>query len=186
MKSTTTKRQLSSSTPNTTTMSFRHESKTMKTLNLLRGEQQPYEVTPTNSEDEDDDSTDQSNRDDEEFKTFHGIQSQNDHDHHSDLYRPLTPEEADEDQLAEFFTALDFDISFGALPLTQVQCETDATIHNDSKTLEEQHTSKRRRLLISSYSCEEEGDDGRDLNLQRKRRAPSMSSNQTQKYHDFF
>merc|ERR1719343_1255232 len=82
----------------------------------------------------------------------------------SDLYLPLTYDEADEDQLAELFRTLDIDVSFGGF---------DTYINNISKVSidSERHSTKRRRLSNSadSYasSFSDDADDYDGTGLQR-------------------
>ena len=80
-----------------------------------------------------------------------------------DLYTPLAPEEADEDQLAEFFKALDVDVLFGeccfTLPLLLTDDDDKIEVASNSDiTTTERHASKRIRMssggdsFSSSYS----------------------------------
>ena len=95
-------------------MKMNLSSKSMTPLTSLRQEQEPYNITPLNSEDEDNVSTIQNTYDEKGSAITNMIQSeQQENQHQFDLYAPLTYEEADENQLAEFFETLDIDVSFG-------------------------------------------------------------------------
>ena len=82
-----------------------------------------------------------------------------------DLYTPLAYEEADENQLADFFTTLDIDVSFGG-------CDNVINNMSEVSTNRERQSAKRRRLsnggdsFSSSYSDEIYNHDG--TGLQRK------------------
>jgi len=156
-------------------MSFHHASKTMKTLNCLRVGQELYKITPNNSEDDDDDRSTSESSYDVKGTTLTPVSVPQCERHQSDLYAPLSPEEADEDQLAEFFTTLDFDASFGSLPpppLLSFDMDEVSHSQSDSETTNK-HERKRRRLSFSSHLSDEAGDinlqyDETDSDLQRK------------------
>ena len=82
-----------------------------------------------------------------------------------DLYAPLAYEEADENQLAEFFTTIDIDVYFGG-------CDNVINNMSEVSTNRERQSAKRRRLLnggdsfSSSFSDETYNYDG--TGLQRK------------------
>lgn len=146
-------------------MVFPHASKTMSTLTRLRRQQPPYRITPSNSEDEEDErSTIRSTfdiklvlADDDVTEQEHQSQEEQ---QRSDLFTPLTPEEADEEQLAEFFKMLDVDTAFGECvpPRTLtfdnvINNMSDLTCDIDMET--EGHSSKRKRVSpgdVSSFS----------------------------------
>jgi len=140
----------------------------MTTLTRLRDQQKPYSVTTSNSIDCDDSPTIRNTFNDE--KPAIAEPDQQEQQNQFDLYIPLSPEEADEDQLAEFFNTLDIDVSFGG-------CDNDV-INNISEvsTNTERHSAKRRRLSASgnsySTSFSDETDDYDDIGLQRKQSAP--------------
>jgi len=156
-------------TSDLTTMNLHHPSKTMTTLTRLRGQQEPIPVTPNKSVDEDEHST--------ILNTFNDKTAQNGSDQEeqqSDMYAPLSYDEADEDQLAEFFMTLDIDVSFG---------DSETVINNISEVSPntERQSAKRRRLsnsgdsFSSSFSEETYDYDGNE-ELQRKQNIFRTSS----------
>ena len=164
----------------TNTMNFHHASKTIKTLNCLRGKQEICKITPNNSKDDDDDnrSTFESSNDDKGI-TLTPVSGPQSEQHQSDLYTPLSPEEADEDQLAEFFTTLDFDVSFGSLPPPPLLSFDMDEVYQSQSVPEttKRHEMKRRRLSFSSYLSDEAGNfnfkyDETESDLQRKQSIP--------------
>merc|ERR1711897_86431 len=80
-----------------------HSSNTMKSFNRTRHQRNPYSPTPLN---ESEIPMIQNNYDKSTVNNSNQIDQ-------SDLYSPLAYDEADEDQLAEFFRTLDIDVSFG-------------------------------------------------------------------------
>ena len=163
-------------------MNFHHASKTMNTLTRLRQQQQQqqqqsYHITPENSDDEDGGATIRNNHDSKKIKSTVVTTSPKDQvEQQIDLYTPLTPDEADEDQLAEFFNALDVDVSFGECLTPALLLNIDNEQKNSSDiTTSKQHASKRRRVSsggdsLSSSSSEETDDRNEtELGLQRKR-----------------
>eukprot|EP00531_Pseudo-nitzschia_arenysensis_P016366 CAMPEP_0116133978 /NCGR_PEP_ID=MMETSP0329-20121206/10401_1 /TAXON_ID=697910 /ORGANISM="Pseudo-nitzschia arenysensis, Strain B593" /LENGTH=155 /DNA_ID=CAMNT_0003628659 /DNA_START=152 /DNA_END=619 /DNA_ORIENTATION=- len=148
-----------------------YSSKTMTTLTRLRQQHEPTTaVTPIHSADESDDSSTIQNN----FNKMTSEQSANasaDHNEQTvDLYTPLSYDEADEDQLVDFFTTIDID-SFG-------ECEN--VINNLSEIPLEttRQTTKRRRLSNSGDSCstafseDTYGYDGTEMQRKQNRDAP--------------
>ena len=131
-----------------------HSNKTIKSFNRTRHQRHPYSPTPLNGSEQ---PMIQNIYD-------HSTENDNNQSHKSDLYSPLAYDEADEDQLAEFFRTLDIDFSFGGCDHinNMSQVSTDA----------ERHSIKRRRLSNSadSYasSFSEDADDYDGIGLQRK------------------
>mmetsp|Transcript_709 Transcript_709/g.1496 ORF Transcript_709/g.1496 Transcript_709/m.1496 type:complete len:173 (-) Transcript_709:206-724(-) len=136
------------------TMSFHYASKTFTTLKRLRSQLEPYEITPVNSEDEADLSASESNHNDKDDDSIRTPKSEQ----QTDLYAPLSPEEADEDQLAEILTTLDMDASFGSLPPITLSFDMDEIVHAESSTRRDQ-PSKRRRLSHFFETHDETDDD---------------------------
>eukprot|EP00536_Pseudo-nitzschia_multiseries_P005733 jgi/Psemu1/303576/fgenesh1_kg.112_\ len=158
----------------------------MTTLKRLRSQLDPYEITPNNSDDEDDvspannnNSNNNNNNNSEAEDDLSSIQStthNGDEDDTDallrtpgseepfDVYAPLTPEEADEDQLAEFFTTLDVDASlFGALlpPPPPLSFDLDEIVvrdHAESETTRGEQSPKRRRLFYSDATTSDDAD----------------------------
>jgi len=121
-----------------------HSSKTMTMLARLRQQQEPKTVAPLNSTDEDESSTIQNIFN--EKKT--PIQTNNDSDEteqQPDLYTPLSYDEADENQLVEFFMNIDIDASFGGFGNA---IDNLSEVPLDST----RHSTKRRRLSNSGDS----------------------------------
>eukprot|EP00533_Pseudo-nitzschia_delicatissima_P012373 CAMPEP_0197273354 /NCGR_PEP_ID=MMETSP1432-20130617/11166_1 /TAXON_ID=44447 /ORGANISM="Pseudo-nitzschia delicatissima, Strain UNC1205" /LENGTH=152 /DNA_ID=CAMNT_0042739005 /DNA_START=108 /DNA_END=566 /DNA_ORIENTATION=+ len=117
----------------------------MTMLTRMRQQQDPKSVTPIQSDDENDDaSTIQNifNNKNSDYST--NVSSNN--DQQIDLFTPLSYDEADENQLVEFFTTIDIDVSFG---------ECDSIINNLSKIPSDttRNATKRRRLSNSGDSC---------------------------------
>lgn len=110
---------------------------------------------------------------DEESSTVQiaNINESKQEEQHPDLYTPLSYDEADENQLAEFFTTLDIDISFGGC---------NSVINNISQVSEStgRQSAKRRRLsndgdsLSSSFSDESYDYDGTGLQRKQDQVAP--------------
>ena len=131
------------SVPNPITMNI-SASKTMTMLNRLRQQQEPKSAAPLNSKDEDDNSTVQNI-----FVKKSPINNASDSDHQEpqpDLYTPLSYDEADENQLVDFFTTIDIDASFGGF---------DNVINNlsDVPLNSSRQSAKRRRLSNGGDSC---------------------------------
>jgi len=111
----------------------------------------------------------------------------------NDLYTPLAPEEANEDQLAEFFIGLDVSFLQQQQPDEGVREEEEQAMNTSMATTQEVpgvvvcHATKRRRLFLSfedadssslsslcssSYSIDTDSDDDDDTDfvLHRKNR----------------
>lgn len=130
----------------------------MTMLTRLRQQQEPYDVTPLNEE-----------------STIVEINQLNQQEEQSDLYTPLAYEEADENQLADFFMTLDFDVSFGG-------CDNVISNMSEVSTNRERQSAKKRRLsnsgdsFSSSFSDETYNHDGNGL--QRKQSSLTGSTRQ--------
>ncbi len=140
-------------------------------LTRLRQQQEPTTpVTPIISADESDDSSTIQNI----FNKKTSGQSADDLTDHNgqtiDLYTPLSYDEADEDQLVEFFTTIDIE-SFG-------ECENVIDNLSEISLETTRQTTKRRRLSNSGDSCstafsDEAYDyDGTGTQKKRNRDAP--------------
>lgn len=154
-------------------MNLPHPSKTTTTLTRLRGQQEPITVTPHKSIDEDERSTIRNTFNDKK-STFADENGSDREEQQSDMYAPLSYDEADENQLAEFFMTLDIDVSFG---------DSETVINNMSEASPntERQSAKRRRLSnsgdsISSSLSEETYDYYGNEELQRKQHIFRTSS----------
>ena len=126
-------------------MSTYHSSKTMTMLNRLRQQQDTQNIVSLNSTDEDESSTIQNIFNQKKSPTSSANDSE-DQQPQSDLFTPLSYDEADENQLAEFFTTIDIDASFGGFGdvidnLSEVPLEST------------RQSAKRRRLSNDGASC---------------------------------
>merc|ERR1712224_180655 len=149
-------RSIVSQLSHTVTMNtYHHSSKSMTTLTRLREQQETYNVTPYHSEEEEDLSTVDNKSDDKKSTITDSTTPSNQQEprnelqqsepqNEPDLFTPLSYDEASEDQLAEFFTNIDIDVSFGGC---------DSIINNMADLSEDtsRHT-KRRRLSNSGDS----------------------------------
>lgn len=124
-------------------MNTYHSSKTMTMLKRLRQQQNEQNIAPIDSTDEDESSTVQNIFVEKKNRIPSNGEEQQPQ---SDLYTPLSYDEADEDQLAEFFTTIDIDSSFGGF---------GSVIDNLSEVPLEstRQSAKRRRLSNSGDSC---------------------------------
>jgi hypothetical protein len=127
------------------TMNTYHSSKTMTMLNRLRQQQDTQNIAPLESTEEDESSTVQNIFIEKKSPISSNDDSEEQHQP-SDLYTPLSYDEADENQLAEFFTTIDIDASFGGFGnvidnLSEVPLEST------------RQSAKRRRLSNSGDSC---------------------------------
>jgi len=149
-------------------MNYNNSSTQRTTSSRRRHQEQQYNVDPLNTVDGEDDFAHENSYDRNSAIADSNRSDQQEHHYHSDLFEPLTYEEADENQLAEFFMTLDIDAAFG---------ECDNVINNLPKDSGKQST-KRRRLSNSSdsyaSSFSHDVDDFDDATrLQRKHRTSS-------------
>ena len=139
-------------------MNINHSSNSARSIHRDWQQQDPYSPTPLKVVDEDETSMIEKNFD-------KSAVNDNDQSYQSDLYSPLTYEEADEDKLAEFFQTLDIDFSFG-------ECDTYINNISTVSTDTERQSTKRRRLSNSadsySSSFSDDTDDNDGAELQRK------------------
>lgn len=117
----------------------------MTMLTRIRQQQEPKSVSPIQSEDENDDASTIQNIFNNK-NSEHNTNALINNDQQIDLFTPLSYDEADEDQLVEFFSIVDIDVSFG---------EYDNIINNLSEIPLDttRNTTKRRRLSNSGDSC---------------------------------
>ena len=124
-------------------------------------------VTPMKSANQNDDSSTIQNVFNIKTSVEQNVNASDHHDHQQiDLYRPLSYDEADENQLVDIFTTIDIEVSFG---------EYENVIKNLSEIPldTERQSAKRRRLSNSgdSYSTAftDETKDYDGTELPRKR-----------------
>ena len=155
-------------------MNSHHGSKSMNTLIRL----QQNTKNDDNVYNEEDNSNEEKHKDYDYHATIlknNNIKTNTDEEHtmkettstnEDDLYAPLSPEEADEDQLAEFFTGLD--VSF--LQGEGVICH--ATKRRRLLQLSDEDSSLLLSLCSSSYSIDtdDDVDNNTEFVLQRKHR----------------
>lgn len=135
----------------------------MTMLTRMRQQEEPKSVSPIQSDDENDDASTIQNIFNNKNSEYSTNASSN--DQQIDLFTPLSYDEADENQLVDFFATFDIDVSFG---------ECDNVINNLSEIPLDttRNTTKRRRLSNSgdSYSTafSDESYDYDGDRLQRK------------------
>ena len=149
-------------------MNTYHSSKTMTMLNRIRQQQDTQNIASLNSTDEDESSTIQKNSN-EKSDLISSADNSEEHQLQSDLFTPLSYDEADENQLAEFFMTIDIDASFGGFGnvidnLSEVPLEST------------RQSAKRRRLSNDGESCStafsDETYEYDGAGLQRKQEIP--------------
>jgi len=145
MRTTTTSSTFTIESSNTITMNTSpHSSKTMTMLTRLRQQQEPEKVVPVNTTDEDESSTIQ-NIFNEKKTPINTNDDSDKQEQQPDMYTPLSYDEADENQLVEFFMTIDIDASFGGFGNV---IDNLSEVPLDST----RHSTKRRRLSSSGDS----------------------------------
>ncbi|MGK3751050.1 MAG: hypothetical protein ACI8RD_003350 [Bacillariaceae sp.] len=145
-------------------------SKPLNTLIRLDLREHHNHITPANSDDEDSEPNWTRFSFNEDHNTNDFVPEQTNYD---DLYAPLSPEEADLDQLAEFFTSFNDNAFLGDLTGSKQELQVQfKRAHDDTATLVEQGLiTKRRRLSESSLSSYDSDDELIELAVQQFKRS---------------